>query len=574
MNRVNVAGRLEDKHFRLAALVAFVLLVVWLSHFWHIRELGLYEDDYNSVRFAMMAQPLQRWLSYLVSWPQGRPLEPIAHQLPIRLIGLRLPVLHLLGFFIIGVNAILVITLARRITGSDLFALVAATMFALSPADTTHALLRHGLTLYPAVMFALVAAYLYLSDKLVPSYVVAFVGLLIYETPILIFLATPLLKNRWHEKDGVRELLRHGLVVVLMISLTVAIRIATQESRVADALSSPLEVIVLILRGIVFGTYITLRQLSYGPWRMMPTLRISVLSVGALTVPFVAALFEWLRHSSVAIPQNPAFALPAPTETSDHIDLKTFGRLAASALLMLVIGYLLSFTHNPLTVAGRLSSVHTAASVGASMLVATLIMLLLTMARRPLLQQLIIFGFALHIGVLVAFRYNIQRDFVDSWHFQQWFWTNIIVAAPDVEDGTVIFIDGENLPQTHYIQTNSWTDVFIMEVLYHLPDSWDIPPRVFLINGGELSTEGDSLLWNHNDESYPLDYGNIIYLYQENGRLVRSDAETMTIDKIDLQLKPVEGSTPLPTTSLYHELISSDWLTLPEIRNTSGHFQN
>jgi hypothetical protein len=125
-------------------VLGLLALVTSVATFLHLRQFGLYEDDYFFVGEVIGNDPaflIQR-LGYYASWPQGR---PIGFFLPnfFSLVGYKLGGMHalyLLGFAIVLLNAFLFYILLRR-RFSRTVAVSGALFFGVFPADTTEILL-------------------------------------------------------------------------------------------------------------------------------------------------------------------------------------------------------------------------------------------------------------------------------------------------------------------------------------------------------------------------------------------------------------------------------------------------
>ncbi len=164
---------------RYSVLIFLLGLIIFTSHFSHIQYLGLYEDDYYYVAETLTYDPPTFWhiLRYeLLSWPQGRPLGFTIPQTIVFLthqIGLGIFTLYLLSFVILTINASLVFFIFKKLFKQDLAAFLGAGLFALFPALTTRTFLMHDLSLQISLGFMLLSILLYLSGRIIPSYIFA-----------------------------------------------------------------------------------------------------------------------------------------------------------------------------------------------------------------------------------------------------------------------------------------------------------------------------------------------------------------------------------------------------------------
>src|SRR5262249_2895025 len=133
----------------LSAISVFILLAItiWVAHFWHSAEFGLYADDYLTVSQGL-ASGARVW-SFLkktvLTFEYGRPVGYIFlglfSFLGAKLEGLR--GIYWLAYIVVTVNSCLFYTFLKRLSPYPGFALVGALTFSLFPADTTRAFLTH-----------------------------------------------------------------------------------------------------------------------------------------------------------------------------------------------------------------------------------------------------------------------------------------------------------------------------------------------------------------------------------------------------------------------------------------------
>lgn len=129
-----------------------LIALTGIAHFLHLPGFGLYEDDdhyiaeYLDADLAMIGELALR---AVIEWPQGRPLQSIVPPLVATLLYPHggLPALYLVAFAVTAFSVLLFHRLALRVTAAPPVALIAAVMFCLYPADTTHPFLMHALVL-------------------------------------------------------------------------------------------------------------------------------------------------------------------------------------------------------------------------------------------------------------------------------------------------------------------------------------------------------------------------------------------------------------------------------------------
>ncbi len=543
-------------------VLGLLALVVWIAHFYHVGDLGLYEDDYFHVAYALdfrLADLLAQLEHFFTVWTQGR---PIGYSLPFiftfgawRVGGLS--ALYGLTFAILTANTSLVYLISRRL-GSPFFALCAALVFALYPADTTRTFLTHGIQHQPATTMLLLALLCYQAGRRGSAYGFAFCALITYETVFLVFLAAPLLQRRW-DRSMARTLLVHGLVVGILLASIVGLRAGMQESRLA-ALPPLWEVVRRMGLAVVWGPWVSLTSFVRGPLRTLAGANpeIVVTTLGSLALLSAAAAWVPSDAKAPGVPR-PGWRPPASV-------LQTL----VTGLLMMGLAYLLSFTHFPPTnTAGRLSSVHMAAAFGAALVMASLAEASLALVRGRLAGGLVRALVATHLALLVGYGMLIQQDFVRSWQYQRTFWAEALTLMPDMTDGTVILAPWRGLPQTKYIYTQAWSNALVLHQIYDFPASWDQAPRLFSAPNNwketqrwrEANGQWQWYLADAWDNWEDVPQGNVILLGTEDGRLVRRTG-TVNVDGHVLWLKPLPAGgvprvaqMPWPTTTLHGLLL-------------------
>jgi hypothetical protein len=92
---------------------------------------------------------------------------------------------------------------------------------------------------------------------------------------------------------------------------------------------------------------------------------------------------------------------------------------------------------------------------------------------------------SIYFSLLVAFKYIVQIDLVQSWKRQRVFWSKVIELCPDMDKNTVIFVRNGNLPETKFIRTYAWTTSIIPRYLYKFPKNWSKKeyPKLYVLKG-------------------------------------------------------------------------------------------
>lgn len=541
--------RFSDKNV-LVSLI-FLSLTIWVAHFLNFLHFGLYEDDYSLISAAWRTSDFlenTRWA--LLDFPTGRPvgffLLGFFGFIGERLGGLSL--LYMMGFAVVALNVSLFYLLFRKLS-TETTALVGALAFGLFPADTTHIFLTHSLCLQVSLTFLLVATLCYLSGKRILSYLVILGSLLTYESPYMVFLATPLLRVKW-DKALVKDLFRHVAIMTAIVLVVVILRVVTGEERVGEIRGNILGILVKIAAAFVIGPAVSMAQFVNAPIRAVLNWdwSLTVVSIASLII------FTWMLRRSISCSsrdQENGLAVSQGHDTGGTkvpqaaVSHMRMWQLYLASLIMLSLAYALSFTHYPPVASyGRLTSVHLAAAFGGSLLFACICSQVLSFASRFPLRIFIVILISLYMSLIMAYRVMIQTEFVRAWQNQRSFWASVLNVAPDMTEDTVIFVVNTNLPKTAFILSNSWADPIIPAQLFNFPAHWTNPPRVFVVNriwfkamiraGNQLKWMVPTASWDAHWEIIPD--SNLILLEMQNGKLVRRFG-SIKIDGLDLHLK-------------------------------------
>jgi hypothetical protein len=521
------------------AAVGLLGLVAAATQFLHFRQFGLYEDDYFFIAQAMGQGPdyLAQRLIVFERWTQGRPIGFFLPDL-LSWVGDKaggLTAIYVLGYAIVVLNAVLCYLLLRR-RQSQTVALLGGLGFLLFPADTTKILLTHDFQLQPSLTFLLLASIAYLDGRRILPYVLIVGSLISYESPFVVFFGVPLLDQPW-TKQTWRALARHVVILLGVLALGILVRVVAGEGRAVGATSGVLEILPRLLGSLAIGPTRALLLFGYGPLRALPTWGLEIAVLALVVGVCLFWVFRRLR--------------PEPVD-------RRFVELLISGLVLLVLGYVLAFTHYPPTaVAGRSTSVHLAATLGGAIVFAAI-------ASRVLSAGWI--GSALvaaYIAVLGGYYLTIQRDFLLAWEQQKTFWTEVVHCCSDVQDGTVLVVETDQPLGTTMISGNSWADPLVPRLLYHFPSDWQNPPRLFTLAPDwtsriEAAPDGGwqwrvpAATWDEHTE--PLPTGNLIVLRYQDGQLVRVDGP-LSVDGGSIALKPPAAAAGWPTGPLYPLLV-------------------
>jgi hypothetical protein len=239
-------------------------------------------------------------------------------------------------------------------------------------------------------------------------------------------------------------------------------------------------------------------------------------------------------------------------------------RILLTGLLLLCLGYSVSFTHYPPTAEyGRVTSVHLAATFGGSLVFAWVSSVLLSLAKYYRMKSYATTILALYLALVVGYHFTIQLDFKQSWQNQKFFWTSVVKNSPDLQDRTVILVIRKNLPTTKFIKTNSWSDPLILRQIYKFPEDWQQEPRLFLVSTkwwSRISFNTDESTWRVPSSTWPgyvdISLGsNVILLKMDGNRLIRLDEPVVIQDKVFIRKEPLSANSNLKKGVLYDYLI-------------------
>ena len=280
----------------------------------------------------------------------------------------------------------------------------------------------------------------------------------------------------------------------------------------------------------MLGPARSLAAMFYGPLKAVPGWDLETLVLAALAlIGFGAAVL-------------------AAQRTNAHRNGASAPGGGAAGLAMLVLGYGLAFTHfPPNAIVGRGTSVHLGATLGMSVLAASVAWLLLGIRPRVATALL-----AAYLALAVGYYVTIERDFMRSWQLQRGFWQQVVACCSDLQDGTVLLyeLNATDEPTT-FIFTNSWADPLVLGETFAFPPAWANPPRLFSLTQwlDRVQPEGDHLRWwvpgaSWDEHWEVLPQGNVILLRRApDGGLTRVTG-TVLVAGPDA---PAEG--PRPPTS-------------------------
>ena len=286
------------------------------------------------------------------------------------------------------------------------------------------------------------------------------------------FLLAPLLKESRYRKL-IKDLLLHTLVLAFIALLAFIVRRAMGDHRVAEFGGTVFFLPIKMLTGMFIGPVVSMAQWLLGPARVLLSLDVSLIVtivVGSLTL---ICVFSKMPYQS---PVVATAAFPVRAKLLGRGFSKFGDAFAGTApvgiagLVWIATAYGLAFTHfPPIAQFGRMTSVHVAASLGASLLIAWILSTALWVSGLYGVKKFAVAAIGVYFALLAGYGVRIQKDYDSSWQNQRSFWTQVVNLTPDAGDGTLIFAIKEGLPETRYILTHSWADPIIFGADLSLP---------------------------------------------------------------------------------------------------------
>lgn len=538
---------------RLAPL--FLAGLVWFSCFFWSSKFGMYEDDYILIEVQMNQWKWPQFRYGVVEafrqYMQGRPLQfVIGHTLAWLTTkpGGTLGGVYVVAFAVQFVNAWLVLLVARRAIGPRLAPLAAA-VFALAPADTTHQFLHACLYVLPSVTFMLLSLLAYQSGRRALAYLPAALTLITYETCFLPLLLAPFLGA---EPPRLRRLLVHGAVMGAILVTAFAVRSRLGESRLSEELSDKTVAVKKAVRLATVGPATSAKSFATKPASAAERLSDPTFFTGEGLKPLAGA---WAIFAAAVLG---ALLLATGTAREGGVPRAQLLRVALAGLAAVVVSYPVALNRDPAVLEGRMSSIHITGSVGWGLLLGALMGLALAAlpgtARRALWAAV-----ALHLGALAAYQVTVQRDYARCWGEQRRFWGELNRLCPDMDDDTIIMYPYP--PQVYpAVEVNSHADYLLPGRMYWHDPLWKSPPTAVHVGihitgrmptdyagyaWPEVQVEGGELVFLHwTGRKLPMRSDNVIALYPDGGGGYRRLAGPLDIHGVRLPLRPPTGPNP------------------------------
>lgn len=560
-------------------LLCFAAIVIGLTFFTRFNEFGLYEDDIAFAAAGVGKNFTETW-NYLVGcfrgWPQGRPLGFAYHVGLYSLLSELWPnnylwAAYIMAYITVVTNTCILYFVLRRLN-SPLAALFGAIAFAISPTDTTKAMLIHANNLQVALMFSLAGTLLFSQKRFILAYITAAMSLLVYESAYVVFMVAfflhPTLCGMYtsarnvyaHRRQAILIAAKHLFLCFLILVIYLAIRSWVGESRLTEV-------------GSEKGAFLrqTIQGLAVGPIFSAKTYLTSIIAISKsekhmLVYYSVAAffsLFAYLLFFSTA---------KKTLNTKETIFL---GRVTLTiGIILLPLSYIfLGFKWPQTAEIGRSTSLHLATTVAWGFIFAGSIQVFSQTFSRKLLATLM----SCCIFLWIAYGNFIQDCFAVSWRVQKEFFVELEKLAPDICSHTLIIYDVFH-PESDYnphnrrspltAQAPLYTKIFerlfwkntnwkLMQFAYAEPFSWAMPAALRgkynfpwksqpdLQALVAMRTTGDATEYNFAGPPYygfthlPVAPNNIIVLHHQGTKLVRDTHLTNHATQESLLVRPL-----------------------------------
>jgi hypothetical protein len=449
-------------------------LAVWCAHLWKFQEYGLYEDDYHFAYDGWYHFSEELVVDTLTNWAEGRPLGWLL-LISLHKLGSffgKLPASYLIAYPILLTDAILFYYLLKRIAPSMLFALSGALGLTLFPGHTTQFFLTHAYLEAIAILCLILSFHWILSGKKILAYFFAALILFIYETPYPVFFAAPLLlKDITLKKWG-----KHLLISVLIIAGYFVTRsLMMQDHRVESLFSQPSQHLITLLRSLLIGPKYTLTSFFWSTRYTLTHWQTNLYFVSLISGVLFFLVYLFMIKNTLRTDKEQQtvhfhsrnIRLRGIIKWSPRVTHQM--KIILVALLMLVLSYSLSLTRLPNIRAGKTTSSHIGATLPFGMLFGSGLFLIgyfFNVKRLPAVSAAIV---ALVFSSLFSFRWLIMEDFVKSWTYQRWYFTQVASLCPDLSEDKVLIVQPVNQYEETFINTYNLVSSVVLAKMHDSP---------------------------------------------------------------------------------------------------------
>jgi len=606
----------KDSIIQRTAIIGLLTLLTFALYFFRMQGFGLYEDDYSFVGSFIGLPGSDIYLNTincLREMPQGRPLAFLFPAI-VTYFGVNLTddliIVYSIGALFCAANAFFVYSILRNWISLP-SALIGALLFLLSPSDTTKILLTHNLILQPSLFCALLGIIFYTKSNrlyLFPAYLFGAMTLLFYESGILVFLFAPFFVIN-NKNSFIKRLLVHITLIALTIICLYLIRASQGESRVNDLIAgSKLELIFRILTGPFIGIGGSLAAMTYGTLKgIQKALVIEIVPIIIAGIGFTFWLLKYflkagksaaLNSVIIVVPEflqrifkNNRF-LPLKIKelfAENNFSIRFPAYILFVGALMIPAAYLLAFTHYPpITLSGRLTSVHLPSTVAWAVFLGGLIEFLLTSEIRRNLKSLIVSMIGVVLILWSSYAVYIQDGYYTVWQGQKIFWKEVTTLTPDMNKNATVVFD-KNI--VDYSRTWCFGRNIIGGADWSLPTAFSMyMGNQFELNRPVVIKSIEELIWQKSDDkirffnvSLPtwgvwteLDTAQTIFFsMNEEGDLQRVQKMSVYNYQLPIYYTTIDGLTyAKPSTELPPNVISGYYHVRgnqPEYFEEKGH---
>lgn len=562
---------------RTAKVAIFLWVLTFVCCYLRFTLFGLYEDDINQARFWAYTpgEMLDYVISLFSSGGGGRPLG-LAFLRGGFMAGFNiggLDGLYMAGMLVFVTNAFLTYKVTERIAPPAI-ALAAGIMFVLFPADALKITIVRGFAVQPTLTFALAGILCYVHRRYILAYLCSVLALITYEFGFLPFLLAPFFVLEDFRSKVIR-VASHAVVSGVVLATVVWVRVNTKAkghlSEITDLTWA--DRFDRVFTALWVGPWTSLKAYwimpgvffdEFEPWHLIIVVFVAVSCYLGLRI-----MWRLPDRSAAADTQAPAEArLPRRSIVDQLFCEKNVVLLFLVGVAAWIVAYAMAVSDHrfpPTTQFGRTTSVHTAATIGASWTFAAIVwaFALLTKKFRANLDYVVWPIVAGYLALLSGFQGVVQSQVILSWRNQKIIWTQIVNQVDDWRDGTTVIVGYKYPPNRRYVFTMSWATTVTAANIFHFPENWKSPPTTLFVpqlnaSYGEVR-EGDLYVrrrpWARHTK---VDPNKIIY-FKVSGRhrLTRSYDE-FSYKQFKTKLSPKGETTDFEKKPLYDVLIVSD----------------
>ncbi len=407
----------------------FLITLEWAVHFLHLRQFGLYEDDW----YFDAGPYVWGWRDWFhAMWQQmegfvfGRPIEILLLYVH-GFIGYALDsiaVLYWLTWFYWAVAIIVVYVVLRQRFPSS-FVLLAGVLWVLSPIATVHQYtgVAYRMSIGHVIVFG--AILLYLRRRPWIAYPLASLALFTYEWLYLLFFAAPLFDR--NQRLFSRRIVVHGVLCVAILAAAVGLRAGLHEQRLSNQMP---DIGIMGIARVTLAHLLNIPVSFANAFYLLGRIGLPPESIPiGLAAVAILGLLLWRRRGDRERP-----------------DYQTVIAALGIGFCLTVLGLSISFVISANTQFGdflgygRISRLFVPAEVGVALMVAGLWMAVWLMIRRKAFRYLLGAVFGVFVLGLASYQFVIQHDYALSWAEHQHLAQRILELTPDADPDSTIMV--------------------------------------------------------------------------------------------------------------------------------------